>query len=126
MLEGKTVAYLPVAMSFDLAQGWLAGLKQNSIRSASKSRSAIRIGAQTPGAQALIDVITEKPDVIIVHNPDVQTYAKLLQKAEVAGIDIVQINMRSSYPTTPSAAPTGSRSARRTRSSGRFLQRQIQ
>ena len=27
-LQGKVVAYLPVAMSFDLAQGWLAGLKR--------------------------------------------------------------------------------------------------
>jgi hypothetical protein len=29
-LEGKTVGYVPVAMSFDLAQGWLAGLKSGS------------------------------------------------------------------------------------------------
>ena len=28
-LQGKVVAYLPVAMSFDLAQGWLAGLKRD-------------------------------------------------------------------------------------------------
>ena len=27
-LQGKTVAFVPVAMGFDLAQGWLAGLKK--------------------------------------------------------------------------------------------------
>ncbi len=99
-LQGKTVAYLPVAMSFDLAQGWLAGLKREL------EPLGVKIVVRDPnwstnaGAQALTNLITEKPDVIVAHNPDVQTYAKLLQKAEGAGIDVVQINMRSSYPTT--------------------------
>jgi ribose transport system substrate-binding protein len=99
-LQGKTVAYLPVAMSFDLAQGWLAGLKREL------EPLGVKIVVRDPnwstnaGAQALTNLITEKPDVIIAHNPDVQTYAKLLQKAEGAGIDVVQINMRSSFPTT--------------------------
>jgi ribose transport system substrate-binding protein len=99
-LQGKVVAYLPVAMSFDLAQGWLAGLKHEL------EPLGVKIVVRDPnwstnaGAQALTNLISEKPDVIIAHNPDVQTYAKLLQKAESSGIDVVQINMRSSYPTT--------------------------
>ena len=99
-LQGKTVAYLPVAMSFDLAQGWLAGLKREL------EPLGVKIVVRDPnwstnaGAQALTNLISEKPDVIVAHNPDVQTYAKLLQKAELSGIDVVQINMRSSYPTT--------------------------
>ena len=35
----------------------------------------------------------------MVHNPDVQSYARLLKKAEEAGIYVVQVNMRSSYST---------------------------
>ena len=99
-LQGKVVAYLPVAMSFDLAQGWLAGLKREL------EPLGVKIVVRDPnwstnaGAQALTNLISEKPDVIIAHNPDVQTYAKLLQKAESSGIDVVQINMRSSFPTT--------------------------
>jgi len=99
-LNGKVVAYLPVAMSFDLAQGWLAGLKREL------EPLGVKIVVRDPnwstnaGAQALTNLISEKPDVIIAHNPDVQTYAKLLQKAEAAGIDVIQINMRSSFPTT--------------------------
>ena len=99
-LQGKVVAYLPVAMSFDLAQGWLAGIK------CELEPLGVKIVVRDPnwstnaGAQALTNLISEKPDVIIAHNPDVQTYAKLLQKAESSGIDVVQINMRSSYPTT--------------------------
>jgi ribose transport system substrate-binding protein len=99
-LQGKVVAYLPVAMSFDLAQGWLAGIKREL------EPLGVKIVVRDPnwstnaGAQALTNLISEKPDVIIAHNPDVQTYAKLLQKAEASGIDVVQINMRSSFPTT--------------------------
>ena len=99
-LQGKTVAYVPVAMSFDLAQGWLAGLKREL------EPLGVKIVVRDPnwstnaGAQAITTLISEKPDVIIAHNPDVQTYARLLQKAEAEGIDVVQINMRSSFPTT--------------------------
>jgi ABC-type sugar transport system substrate-binding protein len=98
-LKGKTVAYVPVAMSFDLAQGWLAGLKHEL------EPLGVKIVVRDPnwstnaGAQAITTLISEKPDVIIAHNPDVQTYAKLLQRAEKAGIEVIQINMRSSYPT---------------------------
>jgi ribose transport system substrate-binding protein len=95
-LAGKTVAYLPVAQGFDLAQGWLAGLK------ADLEPLGVKIVTRDPnwntnaGAQALENLIAEKPAVIVVHNPDVQTYARLIQRAEAAGIHIVQINMRSS------------------------------
>ena len=98
-LKGKVVGYIPVAMGFDLAQGWLAGLKKEL------EPAGVKIVVRDPnwntnaGAQALTSLISEKPDVIVVHNPDVQTYAKLLQRAESQGIDIVQINMRSAYPS---------------------------
>ncbi|MCB1342165.1 MAG: sugar ABC transporter substrate-binding protein [Pseudooceanicola sp.] len=97
--EGKKVAYVPVAMGFDLTEGWAMGLKAAleplgvtfDIRDPNWSTSA--------GAQAITSLISEKPDVIVVHNPDVQSYARLLKKAEEAGIYVVQVNMRSSYST---------------------------
>jgi ribose transport system substrate-binding protein len=42
-------------------------------------------------------LISEKPAVMVIHNPDVQTYAKLLQRAENEGIYVIQINMGSAY-----------------------------
>ena len=81
-LSGKVVAFLPVALSFDLAQGWLAGLKEEL------EPLGVKIVARDPnwstnaGAQALTSLIGEKPDVIVVHNPDVQTYARLLSTAD--------------------------------------------
>ena len=96
-MSGKVVAYVPVALGFDLAQGWLEGLKKEL------EPLGVKIVVRDPnwstnaGAQAVTTLIGEKPDVMVVHNPDVQTYAKLLQKAEADGIQVVQINMRSSY-----------------------------
>jgi len=99
-LAGKTIAYVPVAMNFDLTEGWFAGVKRGLepygmkvvVRDANWSTNA--------GAQAVTTLISEKPAAIIVHNPDVQTYAKLLQRAEAEGIYIIQINMGSSYRTS--------------------------
>ncbi len=98
-LKGKKVAYVPVAMGFDLTEGWAAGIRSAieplgmtfEVRDPNWSTDA--------GAQAITSLITEKPDVIVVHNPDVQSYARLLKRAEDAGIHVVQINMRSSYST---------------------------
>ncbi|WP_249123839.1 MULTISPECIES: sugar ABC transporter substrate-binding protein [unclassified Bradyrhizobium] len=96
-LAGKTVAYVPVAMNFDLTEGWFAGVKKELepygvkviVRDPNWSTSA--------GAQAVTTLLSEKPAAIIVHNPDVQTYAKLMQRAENEGIYVIQINMGSVY-----------------------------
>ncbi len=99
-LEGKTVGYIPVAMGFDLTQGWYDGLKK------SLEPSGVKVVVRDPnwntnaGAQAFTTLIAEKPAVIVVHNPDVQTYAKLIRKAEDEGIYVVQINMRSAQAST--------------------------
>ncbi|MGD9915531.1 MAG: sugar ABC transporter substrate-binding protein [Rhizobiaceae bacterium] len=96
---GKKVAYIPVAMGFDLTEGWAMGLRE------ALEPLGMTIDVRDPnwstdaGAQAITSLITEKPDVIVVHNPDVQSYARLLKKAEEAGIYVVQVNMRSSYST---------------------------
>lgn len=99
-LAGKTVGYIPVAMGFDLTQGWYDGLRKQL------EPSGIKVVVRDPnwntnaGAQAFTALIAEKPAVIVIHNPDVQTYAKLIKKAEDEGIYVVQINMRSAQAST--------------------------
>ena len=99
-LQGKTVAYVPVAMNFDLTEGWFAGLKKGLEPFGMKVVVRDPNWSTNAGAQAVTTLISEKPAVIVVHNPDVQTYAKLLQRAENEGIYIIQINMGSSYRTS--------------------------
>jgi ribose transport system substrate-binding protein len=96
-LAGKTVAYIPVAMNFDLTEGWFAGVKKELEPYGMKVVVRDPNWSTNAGAQALTTLISEKPAAIIVHNPDVQTYAKLMQRAENEGIYIIQINMGSVY-----------------------------
>jgi ribose transport system substrate-binding protein len=49
--------------------------------------------------QAVTAFIAEKPDVLVVHNPNVQLLARQLKQAEEAGIYVVQLNMVSNYKT---------------------------
>src|SRR5260370_23820715 len=96
-LAGKTVAYVPVAMNFDLTEGWFAGVKKELEPYGVKVIVRDPNWSTNAGAQAVTTLISEKPAAMIIHNPDVQTYAKLLQRAENEGIYVVQINMGSSY-----------------------------
>jgi ribose transport system substrate-binding protein len=96
-LAGKTVAYVPVAMNFDLTEGWFAGVKKELEPYGMKVIVRDPNWSTSAGAQAMTTLLSEKPAAIIVHNPDVQTYAKLMQRAEKEGIFIIQINMGSVY-----------------------------
>jgi len=99
-LAGKVVAFVPVAMNFDLAQGWYAGVERELEPYGIKFEVRDPNWSTNAGAQAVTTLLSEKPAVMIIHNPDVQTYAKLLQRAENDGIYVVQINMGSAYRTT--------------------------
>lgn len=99
-LAGKTVGFIPLAMGFDLAQGWYHGLKKELEPSGMKVVPRDPNYNTNTGAQAFTALIAEKPAVIVIHNPDVQTYAKLISRAEAEGIYVVQINMRSSQAST--------------------------
>jgi ribose transport system substrate-binding protein len=96
-LNGKTVAFVPVAMGFDLTEGWWAGLKKELEPYGVKFELRDPNWNTNAGAQAVTSLISEKPAVMVIHNPDVQTYARLLKRAENAGIYVVQINMGSAY-----------------------------
>src|SRR5580704_8927252 len=96
-LDGKTVAFIPVAMNFDLTEGWYAGLKKELKPYGLKFELRDPNWNTNAGAQAVTSLVSEKPAVMVIHNPDVQTYAKLLKRAEDEGIYVVQINMGSAY-----------------------------
>ncbi len=99
-LKGKNVVFVPVFMGLDLTEGWskmmakqAAALGYNyEVRNSNFNTAA--------GAQTLTSLITEKPDVVVVQNPDVQSYAKLLAQAEKAGIRVIQLNMKTNILTT--------------------------
>lgn len=100
--KGKRVIFVPVFMGLDLTEAWskIMGLQAKrlgygyEVRNANFSTSA--------GVQILTQILSEnpKPDVVVVHNPDVTSYAKIEKKLEDAGIAVVQLNMKSLTMTT--------------------------
>jgi ribose transport system substrate-binding protein len=97
--KGKTIAYIPNSMGFDMAQAWLAKIKKSA------AELGMKVEVRDPNwngdamAQALTELITLHPAVIVTQNLDVQAFAKLLKQANDAGIYVIQINMKSVYPT---------------------------
>lgn len=94
---GKTVVYIPVAYSVPLTRIW--GEQMQMIA----DHLGIKFQVRDPNfdtqreEQLLQAEIGQHPDVLIVHNPNVQVLAPALQQAENAGIYVIQINMASRY-----------------------------
>ncbi len=95
--EGKTIAFVPTLMGIDLTEGWAAVMKEQADRLGMKFEIRDPHTSSDAGAQAITALIAEKPDILVAHNLDVQSYAKLLKRAEEAGIHVIQVSMRSNY-----------------------------
>lgn len=98
-IKGKKVVFVPMSMSFDLPEGWAAIMKKEATRLGYDLDIRDANWSTDTGTRALTQAITEKPDIIIVQNFDVASYARTLKKAEDAGIKVIQVNMKSSYQT---------------------------
>jgi ribose transport system substrate-binding protein len=98
-LRGKRVVMIPMAMGFDLAQGWAHFIKKevNAFGGVFETRDPN--WSVEAGAQAITELISSdpKPDVLIVHTPDLSSYSKLFKKAQEAGIYVIQIDNPSNY-----------------------------
>ena len=98
-LAGKKVVFLPLSMGFDLTEGWAARMRAQAARLNYTFQIRDPNWSTDAGTRALQSLISEKPDLIVVHNPDIQSYARLLTQAQAAGIKIVQINLESNTQT---------------------------
>jgi len=98
-LKGKKVVFVPMSMSFDLPEGWAAIMEKEAKRLGYTIDIRDANWSTDTGTRALTQAITEKPDIIVVQNFDVASYARTLKKAEDSGIKVIQVNMKSSYQT---------------------------
>jgi ribose transport system substrate-binding protein len=99
-LKGKRVVMVPMAMGFDLAQGWAAYLKREVEAWGGTFDTRDPNWDNAAGAQAITDLISSdpKPDVLVVHSPDLNSYSKLLKKAQKDGIYVVLVDNPMNYP----------------------------
>ncbi len=96
---GKTVVFIPVSYAVPLTRIWGQTMERES------KALGIKFQVRDPNfntereEQLLSSIIGQHPDVLIVHNPNVQVLAPALRRAEQAGIYVIQINMASRYKT---------------------------
>lgn len=98
--KGKRVVFVPLFMGLDLTEGWAAVLAKDAAANGYKFEVRNSNWNTAAGARTITSLISEKPDVMLVQNPDVQSYAKLMQQAEAAGIFVIQVNMKTNIATS--------------------------
>ena len=99
-IAGKKVIFVPIAAGLTLTEAWSRRVKEHAdyygysfdIRDPAFTMDAM--------SELLAKAISDKPDVLIVHNPTVQLLARQIKEAESKGIRVVQINLQSNQPST--------------------------
>jgi ribose transport system substrate-binding protein len=103
--KGKKVAYIPLSMGIDVAAGWGALWKAQADRLGYEFIVRDPNWDTSVGAQAFTQLIAEKPDVIIIQNPDLQSYSRLARQAQQAGIYVLSIQQSSAVQTEAFVGP---------------------
>jgi ribose transport system substrate-binding protein len=98
-LKGKRVMLVPMAMGFDLAQGWAAYLKKEVDAWGGVFETRDPNWSVDAGAQAITEAISSdtRPDVLIIHSPDHNSYSKLMKKAQAAGTYVILIDNPANF-----------------------------
>ena len=104
-LKGKSIAYLPISIGFDLAQAWGGVIKTQADRYGMTFKARDPNWSTDAMAQAMTSLIAEHPDVIVTQNPDLQSLARLLKQANRAGIRVIQMNMQGAVQTDAFVGP---------------------
>ena len=99
-IAGKKVIFVPIAAGLTLTEAWSRRVKEHADYygySFDIRDPAFKMDAMS---ELLAKAISDKPDVLIVHNPTVQLLARQIKEAESKGIRVVQINLQSNQPST--------------------------
>ena len=98
-LKGKRIVLVPMAMGFDLAQGWTAILQREVDAFGGILETRDPNWSVEAGAQAITEVISSetKPDVLIIMSFDLNSYSKLMKRAQAEGIYVVLIDNPANF-----------------------------
>ena len=98
-MAGKRIMLVPMAMGFDLAQGWAAILQREVDAFGGIFETRDPNWSVEAGAQAITEAIASenKPDVLIVMSPDMNSYSKLMKRAQKAGIYVILVDNPANF-----------------------------
>ncbi|MCO5072268.1 MAG: sugar ABC transporter substrate-binding protein [Rhizobiaceae bacterium] len=91
-LRGKTVAFVPISLSFDIPQAYNLGLKRQAEKLGMNYVVRDPNFSVDQAVQAVNQLIAEKPDVMVVHPLDANAFDRLARKAVEAGIIWIWVN----------------------------------
>src|ERR1700744_1746562 len=94
-IAGKKVIFVPIAMGITLTEAWAKRMKEHAAiygYNVDVRDAAFNTGAMS---ELLAKAISDKPDVLVVHNPTVQLLARQIKQAESQGIKVLQLNLQS-------------------------------
>jgi len=99
-MAGKKVIFVPISMGISLTEGWARRMREHA--EVGGYSFDVRDAAFNTGimSELLAKAISDKPDVLVVHNPTVQLLARQIKQAEADGIRVLQINLQSNQPST--------------------------
>lgn len=98
-IAGKKVIFVPISMGISLTEGWARRMREHAATAGYSFD--VRDAAFNTGvmSELLAKAISDKPDVLVVHNPTVQLLARQIRQAESEGIKVLQINLQSNQPS---------------------------
>jgi ABC-type sugar transport system substrate-binding protein len=99
-IAGKKVIFVPISMGISLTEGWVRRMKEHAAiygYSIDVRDAQFNTGAMS---ELLAKAISDKPDVLVVHNPTVQLLARQIKQAEAAGIKVLQLNLQSNQTSS--------------------------
>lgn len=98
-IAGKKVIFVPISMGISLTEGWVRRMKEHAAiygYTIDVRDAAFNTGAMS---ELLAKAISEKPDLLVVHNPTVQLLSRQIKQAEADGIKVLQVNLQSNQPS---------------------------
>lgn len=99
-MKDKKVIFVPISLGISLTEGWVRRMREHAAvqgYSFDARDPAFNTGAMS---ELLSKAISEKPDVLVVHNPTVQLLARQIKQAEAQGIKVLQMNLQSNQSST--------------------------
>ncbi|OKO84570.1 sugar ABC transporter substrate-binding protein [Bradyrhizobium sp. AS23.2] len=98
-VKGKKVVLIVISSGMDIAQGLAAGLTRQAQDLGYELSVRDYNWNNDQGAQAISQAISEKPDVLVVQNLDMQAYASLFKRAIKEGVKTIQVQVKSTVNT---------------------------
>lgn len=96
---GKSIVFVPVSYSIPLTRIWGETMRKEAEALGMKFEVRDPDFNTQREEQIVSAMVAQRPDVLIVHNPNVQVLAHALSQAQQAGIYVIQVNMVSRFKT---------------------------